>query len=189
MTTEQLNELLIRRPMWVALAKKRVPLDAVEDVVQDALIRAIEWEGEVRNPAAWFHTLVVNQCNDHLRRNTTKPRKGERVQRMYQLDDTAEVFMIHSSEPQADEQLELIEEEELDGRRRMWFYLAVGKLRSPEIRAVILRYAQTGEVNQASSTDRIRIRRAIFLLRSSAEKAGLARASAPGQPPRYATLR
>lgn len=185
MNTEQLNDLLARRPVWVGLAKRKVPLDVAEDMVQDALVKAINSEAEVLDLHNWFVTILINQCRSWWRKQLTGFRNQERQVRMLQLLDGVEKFMMEIQVPEEDwPDMALGVQEE-----KQWLHLAIGRLPNAQIRQVLFTYCQTGEIDRSTSTDKTRLHRGIKQLRQSAIRAGLLGASAPGQPAPRSALR
>ncbi|MHA7242448.1 RNA polymerase sigma factor [Paeniglutamicibacter antarcticus] len=62
----------------LALLAARFGLDIADDAVQDALLQALGWTGEPRNPAGWIYTIARNRAIDGLRRQPAATRPGAR---------------------------------------------------------------------------------------------------------------
>lgn len=83
-------------------------LQLAEDVVQDALIRALQswpFQGVPENPAAWLTQVAKNRAMDLIRRETVWSQKQAELERVLP-QSTAEIFPAESGE--TDDQLALI---------------------------------------------------------------------------------
>lgn len=77
-------------------------LDLAEDVVQDALLKALQqwpFKGIPENPAAWLTLVAKNRALDLLRRDASLANKAEEIER---------ALPTPSSDPEIDDQLALI---------------------------------------------------------------------------------
>ena len=82
-------------------------LDLAEDVVQDALLKALQqwpFKGVPENPAAWLTLVAKNRALDLLRRDASLANKAEQLE----LALPRLVFPATASDGEMDDQLALI---------------------------------------------------------------------------------
>lgn len=79
--SDPIDLLLAHRERFRRFARRRVSTDALaEDLVQQALLRAIERNDDLRDPAravAWFYRLLRSTIADHHRRLASETRRDE----------------------------------------------------------------------------------------------------------------
>ena len=75
--------LLAERETFVRFVRARVESDAAaEEIVQDAFLKSLEHEGELReeeSATAWFYRVLRNAVVDHYRRRDVAGRAAERI--------------------------------------------------------------------------------------------------------------
>ena len=78
-----MESLLVERDAFVRFVRARVESDAAaEEIVQNAFLRSLEHEGDLRDgesATAWFYRILRNAVIDHYRRRDTAGRAAERI--------------------------------------------------------------------------------------------------------------
>ena len=88
-------------------------LDLAEDVVQDALVEAMEhweYEGVPDNPAAWLHRVARNKALNMLRRENYQREYRSHASRLFQSEMLTETNLdqLFSEQEIQDDQLRMI---------------------------------------------------------------------------------
>jgi RNA polymerase sigma factor (sigma-70 family) len=75
--------LLAERDAFIRFVRARVESDAAaEEIVQNAFLRSLEHQGELRedeSATAWFYRILRNAVVDHYRRRDVAGRAAERI--------------------------------------------------------------------------------------------------------------
>ncbi len=81
-TQKPLQSLLEQRPAFLGFVQRRVgDAGTAEDILQEALIRAMDRVGDIQEEArvGWFYRVLENAITDHHRRTSTATRAHDRL--------------------------------------------------------------------------------------------------------------
>lgn len=162
-----------RGRLLAALAAKFRDLDLAEDVLQEAMVRALEtWtsRGMPQNPQAWLMTTAKNRALDIIRSDTVRARQLARV--LIESEDADGDHRDHAD--RLDEELSSVTIP--DERLGLFFTCSHPTLKEREKTALILRFLaglSTAEVAAVFLVDTITMQQRIVRAKNRITKTGI----------------